>query len=111
MLMPTTMEYPNAGGAVTIENVGQSFAVSKEMQAEGLVSGDDPRSLGRTALALLLEERMAADIERHLERMAELDEEENRRDAAKEAIACSGAAGKLALRSDTSLSGNCTTSS
>ena len=32
--------------AVTIENVGQAFVGSKEMQAEGLVWGDDCRSLG-----------------------------------------------------------------
>ena len=64
--------------AVTIGNVGQAFAVLKEMQAEGLVWGDDHRSLARTALARLLEERMALEIERHLERMAELEEEDRR---------------------------------
>lgn len=63
---------------VTIENVGQAFAVVKEMQAEGLSWGDDYRPLGRTVLARLLEERMAAEIERHLERMAELDEADRR---------------------------------
>ena len=60
--------------AVTIENVGQAFAVLKEMQAEGLVWGEDHRSLGRTALARLIEKQMAAAIERHLEQMAEPDE-------------------------------------
>jgi transposase-like protein len=64
--------------AVTIANVGQAFAVLKEMQAEGLVWGDDHRSLGRTVLARLIEEQMAAAIERHLEQMAELDEADRR---------------------------------
>jgi hypothetical protein len=36
--------------AVTIENVGQAFAMLKEMPAEGLVWGDDHRSLARTAV-------------------------------------------------------------
>jgi transposase-like protein len=64
--------------AVTIESVGQAFAVVKEMQAEGLDWGEDYRPLGRAALARLLEERMAFAVERRLERMAELGEADRR---------------------------------
>jgi putative transposase len=64
--------------AVTIENVGRAFAVVKEMQAEGLGWGEDYRPLARTALTRLLEDRMAAEVERHLERMEELGEADRR---------------------------------
>lgn len=64
--------------AVTIESVGQAFAVLKEMQAEGLSWGEDYRPLGRTALARLLEERMASEVEHHLARMAERGEADRR---------------------------------
>jgi putative transposase len=64
--------------SVTIKSVGQAFALLKEMQAEGLSWCDDYRPLGRAALVRLLEERMAAEIDRHLERMAELGEEDRR---------------------------------
>ncbi|MGH6958991.1 MAG: IS256 family transposase [Dongiaceae bacterium] len=63
---------------MTIENVGQAFAVVKEMQAEGMGWGEEYRPLGRTALARLLEERMASEVERHLERMGELGEADRR---------------------------------
>lgn len=63
---------------VTIENVGQAFAMVKEMQAEGLSWSEDYRPLGRMALARLLEERMAMEAERRLERMAELGEADRR---------------------------------
>src|SRR5919106_1050020 len=59
--------------AVTIENVGRAFEVVKEMQAEGLGWGEDYRVLGRQAVVRILEERMAAAIDRHLEQMALLD--------------------------------------
>ena len=64
--------------ALTIESVGQAFAVVKEMQVEGLGWGDDYRPLGRLALTRILEERMAVAVERHLEQMAELDEPDRR---------------------------------
>ncbi len=64
--------------ALTIESVGQAFAVVKEMQVEGLGWGDDYRPLGRLALARILEERMAVAVERQLEQMAELDEPDRR---------------------------------
>lgn len=64
--------------AVTIRTLDRAFAVVKEMQADDLIWGDDYRPLARAALARLLEERMAAEIERHLERMAELEEDDRR---------------------------------
>jgi putative transposase len=64
--------------AVTIANVGRAFEFVKEMQSDGLVWGDDHRPLARAALAQILEHRMASAVERHLEQVAELGEDDRR---------------------------------
>jgi putative transposase len=56
----------------TIRSLPVAFEMLKAMQAEGVEWGEDYRGAGRDALAALLESRMAATVDRHLERMAEV---------------------------------------
>jgi transposase-like protein len=48
------------------------------MQAEGLGWGEDYRPLGRQAVTRILEDRMAAALDRHLDQMALLGEDDRR---------------------------------
>ena len=56
----------------TIKSLPIAFEMVKAMQAEGVEWGEDYRGAARSALAELLEGRMAETIDRHLERMAEV---------------------------------------
>ena len=55
----------------TIKSLPAAFRMMKAMQAEDIEWGEDYRGAARQALAELLEGRMAATIDRHLERIAE----------------------------------------
>ena len=64
--------------AATITSLPVAFEMLKAMQAEGLAWGEDYRLAARQALAELLEGRMAATIDRHLERIAERGQADRR---------------------------------
>jgi hypothetical protein len=53
--------------AATIESLPAAFEVVKAMQAEGLDWGEGYRPLGQRALAEIIETKMAAAVDRHLE--------------------------------------------
>jgi transposase-like protein len=65
----------------TIKSLPVAFAMLKAMQAEGVEWGEDYRASARRALAELLEGRMAATIDRHLERMSEVGAADRRNGA------------------------------
>jgi hypothetical protein len=56
----------------TIKSLPAAFRMMKAMQAEGVEWGEDYRQGARQAVVELLEGRMGALIDLHLERMAEL---------------------------------------
>jgi len=62
----------------TIKSLPAAFAMMKAMQAEDVEWGEDYRQATREALAELLEGRMDALIDAHLERMAELGQADRR---------------------------------
>ncbi len=62
----------------TIKSLPAAFRMMKAMQAEDVEWGEDYRLAARQALAELLEGRMAATIDRHLERIAELGQADRR---------------------------------
>jgi putative transposase len=64
--------------AATIESLPAAFEVVKAMQAEGLDWGEGYRPLGRRALAEIIENEMAAAIDRHLEGLEAGDEADRR---------------------------------
>ena len=53
--------------AATIESLPMAFAFVKAMRADGLEWGEGYRPLGRAAIARIVEEEMAAAVDRHLE--------------------------------------------
>ena len=53
--------------AATNERLPMAFALVKEMQADGLEWGEGYRSLGRRALAEIIEGRMAEAVDRWLD--------------------------------------------
>jgi transposase-like protein len=64
--------------AVTIRSLSRAFEVVKGMQAQGLEWGEGYRSLGRDAIASILQDQMASAIEDHLDRLAADDEADRR---------------------------------
>jgi putative transposase len=64
--------------AATIKSLPAAFRMMKAMQAEDVEWGEDYRGAARQALARLLEGRMAATIDRQLERLAERGEADRR---------------------------------
>ena len=64
--------------AATITSLPMAFEVVKAMQAEGLEWGEGYRPLGRQALEEIIEDQMAAAVERYLDRL-EADDAADRR--------------------------------
>jgi putative transposase len=64
--------------AATIESLPMAFEFVKAMRADGLEWGEGYRSLGRQALAQVIEEQMAATVERYLDQL-DADETADRR--------------------------------
>jgi putative transposase len=64
--------------AATITSLPMAFEVVKAMQAEGLEWGEGYRPLGRQALEDIIEDQMAAAVERYLDRL-EADDAADRR--------------------------------
>ncbi len=56
--------------AATIKSLARAFRMMKAMQAQGIEWGEDYRHAGAQALKDVLEGRMAAGVDRHLEEMA-----------------------------------------
>ena len=63
---------------VTIKSLPRAFRMMKSMQAQGIEWGEDYRQAGAQALKEILEGRMAAEIDRHLEEMAARGEADRR---------------------------------
>ena len=57
--------------AATIKSLPRAFRMMKTMQAQGIEWGEDYRRAGALALKDVLEGRMAAGVDRHLDEMAE----------------------------------------
>jgi transposase-like protein len=64
--------------AATITSLPMAFEVVKAMQADGLEWGEGYRQLGRQALTEIIEDQMAAAVDRHLEQL-ETDDAADRR--------------------------------
>lgn len=64
--------------AATITSLAMAFEVVKAMQAEGLDWGEGYRPLGRQALEEIIEDQMAAAVERHLDQLAADDAADRR---------------------------------
>ena len=64
--------------AATIESLPMAFEFVKAMQADGLEWGEGYRSLGRQALGQVIEEQMAAAVDRYLDQL-DADETADRR--------------------------------
>jgi putative transposase len=64
--------------AVTIRSLPRAFELVKGMQAQGLEWGEGYRTLGREAIAKILQGQMGQAIDEHLDRMASLDEADRR---------------------------------
>ncbi len=64
--------------AATITSLAKAFEVVKAMQAGGLDWGEGYRPLGRQALAEIIEDQMAAAVDRHLDQL-EADDAADRR--------------------------------
>jgi putative transposase len=64
--------------AATIESLPMAFEFVKAMRADGLEWGEGYRPLGRQALAQVIEEQMAAAVERYLEQL-DVEETADRR--------------------------------
>jgi putative transposase len=64
--------------AATVTSLPMAFEIVKAMQAEGLDWGEGYRPLGRQALAKIIEDQMAAAVDRHLDRL-EADDVADRR--------------------------------
>ena len=55
--------------AATIQSLPMAFEVVKAMQADGLEWDEDYRPLARTALAEVIEDQMAAAVDRYLDQL------------------------------------------
>ncbi len=55
--------------AATITSLPMAFEVVKAMQAEGLEWGEGYRPLGRQALEEVIEDQMAAAVDRYLDQL------------------------------------------
>jgi putative transposase len=64
--------------AATITSLPMAFEVVKAMQAEGLDWGEGYRPLGRQALQEIIEDQMAAAVDRHLDRLEAEDAADRR---------------------------------
>jgi putative transposase len=64
--------------AATIASLPMAFEVVKAMQADGLEWGEGYRPLGRQALQAIIEEQMAAAVERHLDQLGADDAADRR---------------------------------
>lgn len=64
--------------AATIESLPMAFAFVKAMQADGLEWGKGYRPLGREAIVRIIEEEMAAAVDRHLEALDRPSEADRR---------------------------------
>ena len=64
--------------ATTITGLPMAFEVVKAMVADGLQWGESYRPLGRQALAQIIEDQMAAAVDRHLDQI-EADDAADRR--------------------------------
>ena len=64
--------------AATIESLPMAFEFVKAMRADGLEWGEGYRALGRQALAQVIEEQMAAAVDRYLDQL-DTDETADRR--------------------------------
>lgn len=62
----------------TIESIPQAFEMLKQMRAQELEWGEDYRRAGAAALKGVLEQGMAARVDRHLDEMAERGEADRR---------------------------------
>lgn len=62
----------------TIKSLPQAFRMMKEMEATGVEWGEDYRHAGAVALKEVLERRMAATVDRHLDEMARLERADRR---------------------------------
>ena len=58
----------------TIKSIGHAYRMMKAMEADGTEWGKDYRHAGAQALKEVLEGRMTAAVDRHLEEMAGRDE-------------------------------------
>ena len=56
--------------AATLKSLPRAFRIMESMQAQGVEWGEDYRRAGALAPKDVLEERMAAGVDRHLEEMA-----------------------------------------
>jgi putative transposase len=64
--------------AATIASLPMAFEVVKAMQADGLEWGEGYRPLGRQALQEIIEEQMAAAVDRHLDQLGADDAADRR---------------------------------
>jgi len=64
--------------SATIKSLPRAFRMMKAMQAQGIEWGDDYRLAAGEALKAVLEGRMAAALDRHLDEMAERGEADRR---------------------------------
>jgi putative transposase len=64
--------------AATIKSLPMAFEVVKAMQADGLEWGEGYRPLGRQALQEIIEEQMAAAVDRHLDQLGAEDAADRR---------------------------------
>src|SRR5246500_1960864 len=64
--------------AATITSLPMAFEVVKAMQGEGLDWGEGYRPLGRQALAEIIEDQMAAAVDRHLDQLGAEDPADRR---------------------------------
>jgi transposase-like protein len=64
--------------AATITSLPMAFEVVKAMQADGLEWGEGFRPLGRQALEAIIEDQMAAAVDRYLERLEATDAADRR---------------------------------
>ena len=62
----------------TIESIPEAFTMLKQMRGQEVEWGEDYREAGALALKAVLEQGMAARIDRHLEEMAERGEADRR---------------------------------
>jgi hypothetical protein len=80
--------------AATITSLPMAFEVVKAMQADGLDWGEGYRPLGRQALEEIIEDQLAAAVDRHLDRL-EADAAADRRRCPMQSWTMSPAAKRL----------------
>lgn len=68
------MEHPHVTASCNDPSLPMAFEMVKAMQAEGLEWGEGFRSLGRQALAEVIEDQMAMAIDRYLKQLEAADQ-------------------------------------